>query len=71
MDLHVENAEPLLKDFFVHQSHDSDGESVAQQPREVRRARRKTDDGHGGEKETCLSSAKSYLDQARAMVRLL
>lgn len=76
VDLHIENAEPLLKNFFGHQTHDSDGESVAQSQRhvqseEARRTRRKTDDGHRGEKEKCLSSTNSYLDQARAMVRSL
>ncbi|XP_042353476.1 apolipophorins-like [Plectropomus leopardus] len=30
VDLHVENAEALLKNVFGHQTHDSDGESVAQ-----------------------------------------
>ncbi|XP_051279537.1 uncharacterized protein LOC127375918 isoform X2 [Dicentrarchus labrax] len=73
VDLHVENAEPLLKNIFGHQSHDSDGGSVAQsrkhvQSKEARRTRRKPDDGHRGEKEKCLSSTSSYLDQARAML---
>ncbi len=76
VDLHVKNAEPLLKNIFGHQTHDSDGESVAQsrrhaQSKEARRARRKTDEEHRGEKETCSSSTSSYLDQARAMVRSL
>lgn len=70
VDLHVENAEPLVKNFFGHQTHGSDGESAQSpkpvQPKEVKRSRRKTDD----EKEKCLSSTKSYLDQARAMVRI-
>lgn len=71
VDLHVENAEPLLKNVFGQQTHDADGESSAQspkpvQPKEAKRSRRKTDD----EKEKCLSSTKSYLDQARAMVRI-
>lgn len=71
MDLRVENAEPLLKNVFGQQTHDSDGESSAHsskpgQPKEAKRSRRKTDN----EKEKCLSSTKSYLDQARAMVRI-
>ncbi|XP_045907286.1 uncharacterized protein LOC123972095 isoform X3 [Micropterus dolomieu] len=73
VDLHVEDAEPLLKNIFGHHTHDSDGESVTQgqkhtQSKEARRTRRKTDDGHRGEKERCLSSTNSYLDQARAML---
>lgn len=76
VDLHVENAEPLLKNVFGHQTHDSDGESAAQsrkhvQSKEVKRTRRKIDEGHRGEKEMCLSTTNSYLDQARAMVRSL
>lgn len=72
VDLHVENAEPLLKSLFGHQTHDSDEEPVAQsrksQSKETGRTRRKTDDGHRAEKEKCLSSTNSYLNQARAMV---
>ncbi|XP_059200428.1 apolipophorins [Centropristis striata] len=71
VDLHVENAEPLLKNVFGRQTPDSDGESVVRsrkQPKEAQRSRRKTDDGHQGEKEMCLSSTSSYLSQARAML---
>ncbi|XP_070774929.1 uncharacterized protein [Enoplosus armatus] len=71
VDVHVEDAEPLLKNIFGHQTHDSDGEFVAEsrkQSKEARRTRRKTDDGHRGEREMCLSSTNSYLDQARAML---
>ncbi|XP_070700951.1 uncharacterized protein [Pempheris klunzingeri] len=73
VDLRVENAEPLLKNIFGHQSHDSDSESAAQsgkrvQSKEAGRTRRKTHNGHRGEKETCLSSTNGYLDQARAML---
>ncbi|XP_040911109.1 uncharacterized protein LOC121193056 [Toxotes jaculatrix] len=69
VELHVENAEPLLKNIFGHQTHNSDGESSAHSPKhETRRARRKTDDSHRGEKEKCLSSTSSYLNQARAMM---
>lgn len=75
VDLHVENAEPLLKNVFGHQTHDSDEESMAQsrksQSKEARRTRRKTDNGHSAEKEMCLSGTNSYLSQARAMVRSL
>ncbi|KAM6989141.1 apolipophorins-like [Tautogolabrus adspersus] len=69
MDLHVENAEPLLKNMFGHDP--SGGESAAQshsQSKEAKRTRRKTDDGHRGEKETCLSSTSNYLAQAKAML---
>ncbi|XP_070830189.1 uncharacterized protein [Chaetodon trifascialis] len=73
VDIHVENAETLLKSYFGHQTHDSAGESVAQsrkhvQSKEAKRTRRKSDDGLRGEKEMCLSSTNSYLDQARAML---
>ncbi len=76
MDLHVENAEPLLKNFFGHQTPNSDRESAAggakhAQSKEVSRTRRKTDDGHRGERRDMCSSSSSYLDQARAMVRSL
>lgn len=74
VDLHIENADMLLKSYFGHQTHKSDEESVAHsqkhvQSKDARRTRRKTDDGHRGDKEMCLSSTSSYLDQARAMVR--
>ncbi|TDH06001.1 hypothetical protein EPR50_G00128340 [Perca flavescens] len=72
VDLHVENAEPLLKNVFGHQTHNSDEESMARsrksQSKEARRTRRKTDNGHSAEKEMCLSSTNSYLSQARAML---
>ncbi|XP_036941120.1 uncharacterized protein LOC119011822 isoform X1 [Acanthopagrus latus] len=69
VDLHVENAEPLLKNVFGH----SDGESAAGsrkdgQSEEERRTRGRADDGHRGEREKCLSSTNSYLDKARAML---
>lgn len=72
VDLHVENAEPLLKNIFSH----SDGESADESRKDVRseeerRTRRRTDDGHRGDREKCLSSTNSYLDKARAMVRSL
>ncbi|XP_037642433.1 uncharacterized protein LOC119498040 [Sebastes umbrosus] len=72
VDLHVENVEPLLKNIFGHQTHDSDGESATQsgrsQSKEARRTRRRTDEDHRTEKETCLSGTNSYLSQARAML---
>lgn len=74
VDFHVENAEPLLKKMFVPHTPDSGGESVAQshkQSKEAKRTRRKPEDIHEGEKEKCLSSTASYLDQAKAMVRSL
>ncbi|XP_029309262.1 uncharacterized protein LOC115022426 [Cottoperca gobio] len=72
VDLHIENAEPLLKNVFGQQTHDSDGESVAgsrkSQSKEARRTGRKTDDGHRAEKEMCLTDTSSFLSQARAML---
>ncbi|XP_047445376.1 uncharacterized protein LOC125010660 [Mugil cephalus] len=64
VDVHVENAEPLLKNVFGHKT---ERESTAQNGKdETRRTRRKTDDTR--EKETCLTSTNSYLNQARAML---
>ncbi|XP_071348305.1 uncharacterized protein [Trachinotus anak] len=66
VDLHVENAEPLFKNIFAH---DSDGESTTPNHKhERRRTRRKSDDSHRGEKEKCLSSTNNLLEQARAML---
>ncbi|XP_037314999.2 uncharacterized protein LOC119209652 [Pungitius pungitius] len=71
VDLHVENAEPLLKSVFGHQNFNSGTESATQsqktQPKATR-TRRQTDDEHGAEKEKCLSGTNSYLSQARAML---
>ncbi|XP_033993534.1 apolipophorins-like [Trematomus bernacchii] len=70
VDLHVENAEPLLRNVFGQQN--SDGESQAQSPKsqfkEASRTRRRTEDGRSAEKEACLSDTSSYLSQARAML---
>ncbi|XP_063741934.1 apolipophorins [Eleginops maclovinus] len=70
VDLHIENAEPLLKNVFGQ--HNSDGESVAQSPKsqskEAPRTRRRTEDGRSAGKEACLSDTSSYLSQARAML---
>ncbi|XP_037837860.1 uncharacterized protein LOC108248532 [Kryptolebias marmoratus] len=66
VDLHIENAEPLLKSVFGHQTEsDSPAENMKQ---EARQSRSKADDGHRGEKEACLSSTNRYLNQARAML---
>lgn len=74
VDLHIENAEPLVKNMFGHQTHNTEGESNTQsqkqeQEKEVRRAKRKTGDGHRRGGEACSSGTSSYLNQARAMVR--
>ncbi|KAM7401003.1 hypothetical protein PAMA_005280 [Pampus argenteus] len=72
VELHVENAEPLLKSMFGQQTSNSNADSkTAQsekhaQTKEAKRTARKTDDGRRGEKETCLSN--TYLNQARAML---
>ncbi|XP_074545635.1 uncharacterized protein LOC141804879 [Halichoeres trimaculatus] len=71
VDLHVENAEPVLKKMFGLHTPDSGEETVGQshkQSKEEVRTRRKAGDVHEGEKETCLSSTANYLDQARAML---
>ncbi|XP_051809947.1 uncharacterized protein LOC110964699 isoform X2 [Acanthochromis polyacanthus] len=65
VDLHVENAEPLFQNLF---SQPAESEAAAQNGKhEATRTRRKTHDGHKGEREVCLSS-RNYLDQARAML---
>lgn len=72
MDVHVENAEPLLKNFFGDQTHSTAAEkSVApgQSHTQSGRTRRKSDEGQKVETEKCLSSTKSLLEQAKAMVR--
>lgn len=61
----MENAEPLVKNFFGHQQHESGAESV--ESKEVRMGRR-TEDGHKEGKEGCLYSR--VLDQAKALVSL-
>ncbi|KAM8851209.1 uncharacterized protein AB9W97_022010 isoform 3-T3 [Spinachia spinachia] len=71
VDLHVENAEPLLKNVFGHQNFNSGAESVTEsqktQPK-APRSRRQTQDDQRAEKEKCLSGANSYLSRARAML---
>lgn len=73
VDVRVENAEPLLRNLFGHQSHTSDGESAAPSQKHVQsgRTRRKTDESHRAETEKCLSSTNNFLEQARAMVSSL
>ncbi|XP_042083292.1 uncharacterized protein LOC102293428 [Haplochromis burtoni] len=67
VDLHVENAEPFLKSIFGQQQ--TERENAAQSGKhEARSTGRKNDDGRRGEKETCLSSTDSYLNQAREML---
>ncbi|KAM7379044.1 hypothetical protein PAMP_004619 [Pampus punctatissimus] len=74
VELHVDNAEPLLRSIFGHQTSNSDADSkTAQsqkhaQSKEAKRTIRKTDDGRRGEKETCLTNTNTYLNQARAML---
>nr|XP_020442398.1 uncharacterized protein LOC109951951 [Monopterus albus] len=72
VDLYIENAEPLLKNIFGHQSPDPYGEATAQsqkhaREKEAKRTRRKRDDSHRG-REMCSSSTSSYLNQAKAML---
>lgn len=73
VDIRVENAEPLLRNLFGHQSHTSDGESAASSQKHMQpgRTRRKTDESHRAETEKCLSSTSNFLEQARAMVSSL
>lgn len=74
MDVRVENAEPLLKNIFGGRTQSAAaGESVA--PGQSRtpsgRTRRRSDEGQKAETEKCLSSTKSLLEQAKAMVSSL
>ncbi|XP_068195919.1 uncharacterized protein [Antennarius striatus] len=62
LDLHVENAEPLLRKFFDHQTHDSDGASGGSW------RTRRADEAHDGEKRGCSSPAGGFLERARAML---
>lgn len=74
MDVRVENAEPLLKDLFGEQTQSAAaGESVAPGQSHVPsgRTRRKRDEGQKAETEKCLSTTKSLLEQAKAMVSSL
>lgn len=74
VDVRVENAEPLLRNLFGDHTHSTAaGESVAAGPRHMQsgRTRRKSDEGQRAETEKCLSSSKSLLEQAKAMVRSL
>lgn len=63
----MENAEPLVRNFFGHQQHESDAESV--ESREVRMGRR-TEDGHKEGTEGCFYRANRVLVRAKAMVSL-
>ncbi|KAM4551263.1 uncharacterized protein PAE49_015110 isoform 2-T2 [Odontesthes bonariensis] len=66
VDLHVENAEPLMKSIFGYKTERKP--TAENGEREVKRNRRKTNDGHRGEKEKCLSTTKSFLNQASGML---
>lgn len=63
----MENVEPLVRNFFGHQQHESEAESV--EGKELR-VRRRTEDGHKEGKEGCLYRANRVLDRAKAMVSL-
>lgn len=63
----MEDAEPLVRNFFGHQQHESDAESV--ESKEVRMGR--TEDGYKEGKEGCLYRASRVLDRAKAMVSSL
>lgn len=65
VEVHVENAEPLLRNFFGHGQHESDAESV--ESKEVRGGRR-TEDGHKEGQDGCLNGANRVLDRAKAVV---
>uniref|UniRef100_A0A7N6A2B4 Vitellogenin domain-containing protein n=1 Tax=Anabas testudineus TaxID=64144 RepID=A0A7N6A2B4_ANATE len=74
VDLHIENAEPLLKNIFGYQTQTKSDEGSTTQSqkhvheKEARRTRRKTDDGNRKGKEMCSSTTNSYLHQAKAML---
>lgn len=62
----MENAEHLVKNFFGKEERECDTEAT--QSKELRRMRRRTEDAHKEGKEACLNRARSFLDQAKAMV---
>ncbi|XP_056913419.1 uncharacterized protein LOC130539234 isoform X1 [Takifugu flavidus] len=66
VDVHVENAEHLVKTFFGKEERECDTEAA--QSKEPRRMRRRTEDAHKEGKEACLNRARSFLDQAKAML---
>ncbi|KAM8838905.1 uncharacterized protein ACB058_015501 isoform 2-T2 [Synchiropus picturatus] len=64
VDLRVENAEPLLKSIFGHNSQDGEmSQSKKQEPSRAVMAVQKINEDHA-----CLSSTNRYLNQARTMV---
>ncbi|XP_077412444.1 apolipophorins-like [Vanacampus margaritifer] len=74
VDLHIENAEPLLKSILGQLSPSTNGEPTSSDEKhsvskEARRTRGKINEDHLGGKDACLSSTDSYLKQARALVR--
>lgn len=62
----MEDAEPLVRNFFGHQQHESDAESV-----ESVRMGKRAEDGHNEGTEGCLHRASRVLDRAKAMVSSL
>lgn len=75
VDVRAENAEPLLKNLFGDQTHSTAaaGESAApgQSHMQSGRTRRRSNEGQKAETEKCLSSTRSLVELARAMVRSL
>lgn len=62
----MENAEHLVKNFFGKEEREADTEAA--RSKELRRMRRRTEDAHKEGTEACLNRARSFLDQAKAMV---
>ncbi|XP_061695033.1 uncharacterized protein LOC133510744 isoform X2 [Syngnathoides biaculeatus] len=71
VDLHIENAEPLVKSILGHFNPSRTGASTSSDhsgSKEATKTRRKINEDRIGGKDSCLSSSNSYLKQARALL---
>ncbi|XP_037131472.1 uncharacterized protein LOC119136818 isoform X1 [Syngnathus acus] len=64
VDLHIENAEPLLKSILGHNKEPTSSDQRNTVSKEARRTRGKIN----GAKDSCLYSTNSYLKQARGLL---
>ncbi|XP_061550368.1 vitellogenin-like [Phycodurus eques] len=70
VDLHIENAQPLLKSILGQLNPSKTGDPISSDhsaSKEATKTRRKINEDHREEKDLCLSSSNSYLKQARAL----
>ncbi|XP_061654143.1 uncharacterized protein LOC133489262 isoform X2 [Phyllopteryx taeniolatus] len=71
VDLHIENAQPLLKSILGQLNPSKTGDPTSSDhsaSKEATKTRRKINEEHREEKDLCLSSSNSYLKQARALL---